>query len=618
MKKLIFPYLLFFVSGIGMAQNVGDYPTAGVDFSRSYLNSDARDFGPPLGLLRTVPLSSVTEAANFIHFENFYLVGHGSNPVNYTLHNEVSGAVQWTNTIAGSGNVNYVPATANDIAILGGPSTATVKAVKVSTGTQLWEDTSVGPAIGRHPVMTDDIAIYSGRGKLVARAGTGTVFWSSASTTAQAPIAVHGNRVYSIDGGTLRARALRGDGTVLWSAAIGGDGSNIIATEKFVFVSDPAAGKVQARRTTDGTQAWSRDFTGIGSPGIAQAYDMVFVFYSEAGSSRVAALNADNGTDIWDMTDPNTQMLQEPANPDAPRFPVIANNTLYFYNPNSGRIRALDAFSGVSVWSILETGAVHGLLVSNEQLHVLKDASVRVYEPIHQIYLAHLADGDVTVPDFGLVSATTLFVLNNLSDQPATGTLEFLNDDGDELALELIEGNATSVATSVEFVIPPHESISFQTVGASDPATGGWARATADQPISGNAIFQVSDVDTFLFEAGVADAVAIGRASVLATRFETPGELDFSTGIAAANPLGETANVTVEFRRDDGFSADASFTLGPLEHRAQFMEELFQGINTTEVTGTFVITSDIPIVITALRTQSGFQMSSYPVGQVRR
>jgi hypothetical protein len=30
--------------------------------------------------------------------------------------------------------------------------------------------------------------------------------------------------------------------------------------------------------------------------------------------------------------------------------------------------------------------------------------------------------------------------------------------------------------------------------------------------------------------------------------------------------------------------------------------------------GTLIVSADVPVVVTALRTQSGYQMSSYPVG----
>ena len=48
---------------------------------------------------------------------------------------------------------------------------------------------------------------------------------------------------------------------------------------------------------------------------------------------------------------------------------------------------------------------------------------------------------------------------------------------------------------------------------------------------------------------------------------------------------------------------------------AQFLQELFPVEVGDDFQGTVVISSDIPVVVTALRTQSGLQMSSIPVGQ---
>lgn len=618
MKKLFLFGIFLLTATPGQAQEPDDYPTAGAQNNRSYLNSDAGDFGPPLRLLRTVPLTDVTAATSFIAFEDFYLVGEGGDSTTYRLHDQMTGSVEWTVSISGSGELNYTPAYANDIAIVGGPGASTVKGVRVSTGAEVWSDASVGPATGRHPAMMDDLAIYPGNNKIVAaRASDGLVIWNTAATTAQAPVSISGNRVYSLDGGSLRCRSLF-DGTLAWSVpGVGGDGSNLIATEKYVFVSNPATGNVQARFAADGTQAWVEVFDFLGSPGIALAYDLLFVFYADFGFLKVAALDPETGQEVWDIVDPSNLLVQQ-ENGASKIFPVVANNVLYFFNPMSNRIRALDAFTGTTLWSILEEDAVHGLIVADGLLHVLTDANVDVYESVSEIYLAHLADGQLLLPGIGSAAASTLFVVNNLSEEIATGTIEFFGDDALPLPLE-IEGEAQATA-SVDFIIPAGESIEFQSIGASDPPTGGWARVTADQSISGTAIFQVSDTATFLFEAGVGDAPATGTARVLAVRLMTPDSSDFSTGLALANPSGETADVEVEFRRREPSATTVStaLVLGPGEHFAAFLEQLFEGEGVIGAEGTLVINSDVPVVITALRTQSGLQMSSYPVGQVRR
>jgi len=92
---------------------------------------------------------------------------------------------------------------------------------------------------------------------------------------------------------------------------------------------------------------------------------------------------------------------------------------------------------------------------------------------------------------------------------------------------------------------------------------------------------------------------------------------ELSTGFAIANPLDETASLTLTYVRATPTSVVTSVeqTLDALHHEDYFIQDLFPDDAIVGSEGTLIITSDIPIVVTALRTQNGYQMSSYPVGQ---
>ncbi|MFZ0429632.1 MAG: hypothetical protein WAO20_16055, partial [Acidobacteriota bacterium] len=265
----------------------------------------------------------------------------------------------------------------------------------------------------------------------------------------------------------------------------------------------------------------------------------------------------------------------------------------------------LDAFSGNTLWSI-DLQEVAGLSVADDALYVLQPDQVLVYRPANTIYLPQIADG---------MSASTLITLANLSPDVAVGTLDFLDDDGNPVAVG-VQGLADPV-TSVEFTLQPNGTVKIQTTGESDPLVTGWARATATRPIRGTAVFQVSGSDAVLFEAGVGDAPATGLANLFISRVSPFEGSIFSTGIAVANPLDETASIHLTFRRRLPTAGvfEATLELLPGQHTAQFIQELFSPEEADIGSeGTLIIESDIPVVITALRTQNGFQMSSYPVG----
>jgi hypothetical protein len=134
--------------------------------------------------------------------------------------------------------------------------------------------------------------------------------------------------------------------------------------------------------------------------------------------------------------------------------------------------------------------------------------------------------------------------------------------------------------------------------------------------LTATSVFQYSDQQVVLFEAGVGDSPATGAANLFVTRAGKSPASQISTGIALVNPSDEAATVAIQFHRRLPGSAtfETEVTIEPGEHLARFVEEFFPDDAGIGAEGYLIIRSDVPIALTALRTQNGFQMSSYPVG----
>ena len=326
----------------------GSHTTAGYTHSRTYLHSQAGDLRPPLSMSRSIPLPGVASAESLIVYNldgsQKLLVGENGSAI-YTQVDGATGTMDWQNTIGGDpeADLNYVPAYAHGIVILGGPATTTVRGVYAGTGEALaggsmtpdgtlWEDESVGSARGRYPINTAGVAFYAGEHAVVAvdpmfgpsdlttpvghrgfssapsTAAAGT-FWRLATTTAEAPLSVYGERLYYQDlAGNLNSVSTR-DGSPIWTVPVAGSPNpNIIATEDYVFINSNGAGTVGALDTETGALIWGALGTLSETPGMALAYDNLYLFNSPGGgagpagngpSGGVTARNASDGSIVW-------------------------------------------------------------------------------------------------------------------------------------------------------------------------------------------------------------------------------------------------------------------------------------------------------------------------------
>jgi hypothetical protein len=291
-KRWLLLPLSFLVLSVTLAQNSGNYSTAGFDNARTNVNIGLPSAKPPLRLFETIDLSGIGNASALGVFDGYYLAGQAGPGMRYRLF-DPSGNALWTVEMAGNGeSLNYVPAYAHGVVILGGDGTGDVRAVDVTTGSELWRK-RLGATGGRHPVITDNFAILAGQDRVDAvQARTGSVFWQIPVTTAAAPLAAFGNRVYFLEHATtLRAVDVRTGFSMWWVNGIAGDGAGIVASEKLVYVSDPETSTVRAFNSRSGEIVFTRVFPNgqiCSSSGLALGFGRLFVFFEDIGTGEAA------------------------------------------------------------------------------------------------------------------------------------------------------------------------------------------------------------------------------------------------------------------------------------------------------------------------------------------
>ncbi|MEJ2080174.1 MAG: PQQ-binding-like beta-propeller repeat protein, partial [Acidobacteriota bacterium] len=596
--------------------------TAGFSNARTGVNAHMGDFRPPLKLVRTIPLSGIKYPGVLMAFDDFLLVGAESydegelnDAGRYQLLDRQSGEVRWEQTLPGRGIGNwlpdYEPAYAHDIVLLAGPATTAAKAVRVSTGEILWSDDTISDRSGRSPLISDGVVVYSGADRVVAaELETGEVLWQIDVETAPAPLCSIGDLVFWLDRERVVHAVRLRTGEEQWrSGPAPGtpfpfDVANLVASDSYLFVnmyrsglSSGAGSVVQALDRKDGHVVWSLERPYEYVSKLLLAYDRLYVMEEEMGlvsTSHLAAYDPDVGSLLWKID------LSTHGGPNG-MAPIpslwgsgIGNEVLYYLDYARGSILARNALTGTVLgrWGSND-GVTADLCLADGQLLILGARTLEIYEPSHGIFFAHIADGG---------GQTTLLTLTNISSAPTTGSVHFLNDEGEPLSV-VIEGQEASMST-VPFSIPAR---AIQTTGGSEVQSG-WARAEADQPIRGSSIFQYSGNGLYS-EAGVADARASGETSVFVER---DGKV--STAVAIAAPVGGGRwEMTLRLLDQEGLElASRSIWISYGNHLAQFIEELFPDEVGDSFQGTLAIESPFPVVVTALRTKNGIQLSSYP------
>ncbi len=232
--------------------------------------------------------------------------------------------------------------------------------------------------------------------------------------------------------------------------------------------------------------------------------------------------------------------------------------------------------------------------------------------PSFELYMPQVGDGRAVV-NGQPVSLASVLRISNLRNEigpgPTTdgvveGVLEFFNDQGQPLLLDLDRDSETSF---VEFSLDPGETLVVRTGGTSDPAKSGYARIRADGPTAATSEFTVlNGAGDILTEAGISAVEPVLR-SVGGMASNLESSLD--SAVALVNPSSEET-VTVRVRISGaGFDQTENLSLEPGHHVAGFIRELFPSL-TEALEGSVSISAGVPIAAAILRARDGLPLSS--------
>ena len=240
-----------------------------------------------------------------------------------------------------------------------------------------------------------------------------------------------------------------------------------------------------------------------------------------------------------------------------------------------------------------------------------------VSRPTFQAYLAQIGDGIIPpgVLPQGSGALRTTILVTNVSNSTAQGDLRLLESSGAPLGLNL-DG---TVVEMLDLTIPPSTTLSFTSRGDRDPPSSGYAVIQSNVPVEATAIFQILDDDGNVFTEGGVGSTS-GQVSQVGAvqRFV---QLGVNSGIAVVNTSDAASDATAFLLTSSGEVIqveEGQLDLLGGQHRAVFLDELFEDLPEGDVAGSLLVASDQPLAIVVLRTIFGLVSSSLPVGSTQR
>ncbi|MBZ5535382.1 MAG: IPT/TIG domain-containing protein [Acidobacteriia bacterium] len=210
----------------------------------------------------------------------------------------------------------------------------------------------------------------------------------------------------------------------------------------------------------------------------------------------------------------------------------------------------------------------------------------------------------------------TIIQLFNASDQGVTTTLSIFQDNGAPYNLGLKDsqtGNAlTPTSPGVFSLSIPARGVKAMVTTGSQSVQAGWVQMTSTSPkLNGNVVFQQLDsAGNLLSQTGVETSTALSSLTGFLEKSST-----VNTGIALANPSSTaTVQVTLQVTGPDGLVTLSPFTfsLAPLQHIAQFLEQFPPFVNVGNTVGTLAVSASGNIIGTFLRQDRG-QLTTVPL-----
>lgn len=153
-----------------------------------------------------------------------------------------------------------------------------------------------------------------------------------------------------------------------------------------------------------------------------------------------------------------------------------------------------------------------------------------------------------------------------------------------------------AAATTLSYNFPDRGGVALLTRGSSTLPQVGYARIQAGSSPSGFAVFGFRENGVLVSEAGVPASAPLLSGRIYA---EVGGPVN--TGIAFANPNGQTASISFFFTDETGRNFQQSTTtVPPNGHLAKFLNEAPYNSGPS-VAGSFTFTSSVPVSVIALR-----------------
>lgn len=228
-----------------------------------------------------------------------------------------------------------------------------------------------------------------------------------------------------------------------------------------------------------------------------------------------------------------------------------------------------------------------------------------IARPRFNTFLAQVGDG--TAGDLKL--QTVIAIANAGTNPVAKGSLKVFDSSGNPLSSK-IDGVS---ASEFSFELPPGASKTLTTAG-DGPLKAGYAKIESSAPLEATAVFRTlaGSTGALISETGVGSAM--GKITLVGTvqRFL---QTKVDSGIALVNTSSTATTVEVSIAEEGGglVTPKAKLDLGPGQHRARFLPDLFPELSSRDFKGSIVIASVEPIAVVILRTVNGLAASSLPL-----
>ena len=166
--------------------------------------------------------------------------------------------------------------------------------------------------------------------------------------------------------------------------------------------------------------------------------------------------------------------------------------------------------------------------------------------------------------------------------------MRLFDSDGEPLSVDI---DGTLQSGGFDFSLPPRGIGFYSSDGVGDLKTG-WADLTATLPVDGAILF-----------AGSFGSAGVGSTDRMA-RFLVPIESNASrqvqTGVAIANPISSSVEITFTLRDSDGVEIPEGSVVVILPahgHLAQFPREIFEGknIDFSDFRGALQVSASVPV-----------------------